>query len=1348
MMDGKKYELEDQVTKEVVEPVQEQKNEAKAEEVKEETITQKAITHKKTTGAGLVIGAIWCAVIAVVVLIAVILFGGGKHKHSFGEWNVVDTPTCLVAGIEERTCECGEKETQTIDAKVHTYSEWTSVSDKLTRSCSICKYTETKSIEAGVDELEASKDGVKIEIAESNNIPEGSTLVTNVVTELVDQATIGEIKEDVQTTINSEETKVLAIYDISLDYLGSAVQPNGTVKVVLPMPSESYSAYVVVYISEYGEVIPMPTEIVGGEIVFETTHFSRYGIIGYRQVAHEHTFDEWRIIEEPTCTEKGIEGRSCSCGEKETREVDTTAHTYDNKYDDECNDCGHKRDAECAHRETETIKGYAATCTATGLTDGTKCKKCGEILTEQTIVSVKPHTEVIDAAVAATCTATGLTEGKHCSVCSKVLVAQNTVAMKPHTEVIDAAVAATCTATGLTEGKHCSVCNEVLVAQIIVPTLDHILGKWITVKEPTWEENGEYYRACSYCDFCESCSIPHGKGNNFYGYHYFANETNGTKKQKLYMDLYYICENFANSNRDLTDLTLTLVDCDTYGLALDEAISVWKILLVESPRYYWLSNTLSVSGNSIQICVDEAYAKAAFRNECDAAIKSMVADCDAVLNVEISELEKALVIHNFILDRMNYAYESDGTTPEDAIWAHNMIGCAKYNLGVCESYSEAYMYLCLLNGIDCIIVTGEANNEDHAWNLVSIDGKWYCVDCTWDETNEEDKLSIDYFGMSKSYCESTRNADNFNDTGIKYLYRLPEMSERSIELVDLYKGDELIGTFVNIDKAFEHMTDQNADYTLQLYSYSLQGPLLISSPNIVYNINNKKTPVVKSITIKAEFIDLGEGYGTCTRVYINNSLTLFADIMTLYDIVPTGDYPLYLHNNCLEIAGEFSYVQIPIIGNIDDDATSKIICNAHGNTGTGVEFWNEVTVYEMDVPQNVLFRGQSTIIHLKAKIANVYGGNLNVENLYGIYEYCNIGLEQMGSANIQNLCSDSNEISIHLRFGKLEEFPRLILGDMKCNVNLSLNGEVHYSVTDLWGNEINRYVEKANPFNVTTSLANLSQSSDFEKVKIEYANLGDKTSLYMLDSNGDILLKPYKIENGLVIIDDKILHYEGSDTMLNIPEGITHIESYAFYSCNSLVSVTLPESLLYIGENAFAECPSLIEICNKSHLNITAGSWDNGHVAANAKRIITDESEGAVKLVGDYVFYDDGVSVFLIKYLGTESEIILPEYEGMKYGIAESAFENNDYLIVVTVTQSVTCIEMNAFSGCDSLEKVFIPNSVLVVERQAFGGCENVTIYCESDAKPSGWDSDWHFQVSYGHDAINIYNEVIWGYNS
>ena len=87
------------------------------------------------------------------------------------------------------------------------------------------------------------------------------------------------------------------------------------------------------------------------------------------------------------------------------------------------------------------------------------------------------HKEVTDAAVAPTCTETGLTEGTHCSVCKEVVKAQEIISATGHTEVTDAAVAPTCTKNGLTEGSHCSVCNKVLKAQTSIPAIDHAVAK-------------------------------------------------------------------------------------------------------------------------------------------------------------------------------------------------------------------------------------------------------------------------------------------------------------------------------------------------------------------------------------------------------------------------------------------------------------------------------------------------------------------------------------------------------------------------------------------------------------------------------------------------------------------------------------------------------------------------------------------------------------------------------------------------------------------------------------------------------------------------------------------------------
>ena len=118
---------------------------------------------------------------------------------------------------------------------------------------------------------------------------------------------------------------------------------------------------------------------------------------------HEHSYGEWAVVDEATCTKSGSEERVCECGEKEIRPVIALGHT-------------------------EVIdSAVEATCTNTGLTEGKHCSVCSKVIVAQNTVSMKPHTEAVDEAVEATCTATGLTEGKHCSVCKTVIVKQNIV---------------------------------------------------------------------------------------------------------------------------------------------------------------------------------------------------------------------------------------------------------------------------------------------------------------------------------------------------------------------------------------------------------------------------------------------------------------------------------------------------------------------------------------------------------------------------------------------------------------------------------------------------------------------------------------------------------------------------------------------------------------------------------------------------------------------------------------------------------------------------------------------------------------------------------------------------------
>jgi len=139
-----------------------------------------------------------------------------------------------------------------------------------------------------------------------------------------------------------------------------------------------------------------------------------------------------------TCTEDGTYDEVVRCSGCDT-EFSRTARTVD----------------ELGHDYNDVVT--APTCTEQGYTMYT-CSRCDDSYIGN-YVDALGHTEVIDKAVAATCTKTGLTQGSHCSVCGTVITAQKTVAKKAHTYKTYTTKATTSKNGSIV--TKCSVCGSV-----------------------------------------------------------------------------------------------------------------------------------------------------------------------------------------------------------------------------------------------------------------------------------------------------------------------------------------------------------------------------------------------------------------------------------------------------------------------------------------------------------------------------------------------------------------------------------------------------------------------------------------------------------------------------------------------------------------------------------------------------------------------------------------------------------------------------------------------------------------------------------------------------------------------
>lgn len=97
-----------------------------------------------------------------------------------------------------------------------------------------------------------------------------------------------------------------------------------------------------------------------------------------------------------------------------------------------------------------------------------------------------------------------------------------------------------------------------------------------------------------------------------------------------------------------------------------------------------------------------------------------------------SNYEKALIVHDFIVNTTEYDYESMGK--EEFTEASSAYGCLIEHKAVCGGYAKAYKLILDYLGIPCGYVTGDITDRgSHAWNYITLEGKAYFVDVTWDD---------------------------------------------------------------------------------------------------------------------------------------------------------------------------------------------------------------------------------------------------------------------------------------------------------------------------------------------------------------------------------------------------------------------------------------------------------------------------------------------------------------------------------------------------------------------------------------------------------------------------------------
>ena len=117
------------------------------------------------------------------------------------------------------------------------------------------------------------------------------------------------------------------------------------------------------------------------------------------------------------------------------------------------------------------------------------------------------------------------------------------------------------------------------------------------------------------------------------------------------------------------------------------------------------------------------------------------------------DAEKIKAVYDYMTKNIDYDYS-------DSKISHSAYGALANKKAVCQGYSTLIYRLLRECGVQNRIITGRSENQNHAWNIVAINGKWYNLDVTWDSSfNGDDSKYLYFLRGTSDFMGHTRDVE-------------------------------------------------------------------------------------------------------------------------------------------------------------------------------------------------------------------------------------------------------------------------------------------------------------------------------------------------------------------------------------------------------------------------------------------------------------------------------------------------------------------------------------------------------------------------------------------------------------
>ena len=226
----------------------------------------------------------------------------------------------------------------------------------------------------------------------------------------------------------------------------------------------------------------------------------------------------------------------------------------------------------------------------------------------------------------------------------------------------------------------------------------------------------------------------------------------------------------------------------TSSLEFDQIYIVKEAVLADHPEAFWVMSSYTVKNNFHDGNYLILYSKYS-ADELNTMFSQLADEIAPILSRipdNASELMRETIIHDALVDGTAYDFEA-AQADDSSHDAFNVYGALVRKKAVCIGYAGAAKMLLNLVGIESRTAVGMSKNTGHMWNQVRIDGNWYNLDVTWDDSTSESEIlysRYNYFNLTDE-----RLARN-HQTGSDYSEMKCEYTEDEVYVTtELYNFD-------------------------------------------------------------------------------------------------------------------------------------------------------------------------------------------------------------------------------------------------------------------------------------------------------------------------------------------------------------------------------------------------------------------------------------------------------------------------------------------------------------------------------------------------------------------------------